>query len=184
MVVIESNKSIRVNKLSPNELDEILWVRLTLETMAAEKACEIRRDSALPKLKALISDMWSCVEKPKEYFKKNVQFHFGIYKLANSPNLLNIIDGLWARIGPYLNMQILDLVYIRKVAMLCHERMYQALEERDPAEMRKALAQDLEKTADRIRPLLGTPLDDFNVGKKNSDRDLMIDHEYRHSPPD
>ena len=166
VVVIESNKSIRVNKLSPDELDEILWIRLTLETLAAEKACEVRPDSFLPRLRALIAEMWASTEKPKEYFKKNVQFHFAIYKLANSPNLFKIIDGLWARIGPYLNIQMLGLVYIQNVGMLCHERMYQALEERDPAKMRKALGEDLERTADRIRPLLGKPLDDFNGEKK------------------
>jgi DNA-binding GntR family transcriptional regulator len=157
-VVIEANKSIRISKLSPNELDEILWIRLTLEIMAAEKACEIRRDSALPKFKALVADMWASAEKPREYFKKNVQFHFGIYNLSNSPNLLNIIDGLWVRIGPYLNIQMLDSAYIQNVGMVCHERMYEALEERDPVKMRKALTQDLKKTADRIRPLLDKPL--------------------------
>ena len=159
VVVIESNKSIRVNKLNSKELDEILWIRLTLETMAAEKACELRPDSCLPGLKTLITEMWDSIERPKEYFKKNVQLHFGIYKLAKSPNLLQIIDGLWARIGPYLNIQMIGLPHIRKVAMHCHERMYQALAERDKAEMQKALADDLSRTADRIRPLLDMPLD-------------------------
>jgi len=162
VVVIESNKSIRVNKLNSKELDEILWIRLALETMAAERACELRPDSCLPRLKALVAEMWDSTEGPKEYFKKNVQLHFGIYKLAKSPNLLQIIDGLWARIGPYLNIQMSGLAHIRKVAMFCHERMYQALAERDKAEMQKALEEDLRRTADRIRPLLDTALDQRN----------------------
>jgi DNA-binding GntR family transcriptional regulator len=154
VVVIESNKSIRVNKLNSKELDEILWIRLSLETMAAEKACELRPDSCLPKLETLIAEMWDCTDRPKEYFKKNVKLHFSIYHLAKSPNLLQIIDGLWARVGPYLNIQMIGLAHIRKVAMICHERMFQALAERDKAKMRGALAEDLGRTADRIRPLL------------------------------
>jgi len=156
VVVIENNKSIRVNKLIPKELDEILWIRLALEKMAAEKACDLRPDSCLPRLKALISEMWDCVEKPKEYFNKNAQLHFGIYKLAKSPNLLQIIDGLWARVGPYLNIETLGLSHIREVGMTCHERMYQALAERDKGEMRNSLEDDLRRAADRIRPLLNT----------------------------
>jgi DNA-binding GntR family transcriptional regulator len=158
VVVIESNKSIRVNKLNSKELDEILWIRLTLETMVAEKACDLRPDSCLPRLEALIAEMWASTARPKEYFKKNVKLHFSIYQLAKSPNLLQIIDGLWARIGPYLNIQTLGLVHIRKVAMLCHEDMVKALAERDKAKMRKAIEEDLGRTADRIRPLLDMPL--------------------------
>jgi DNA-binding GntR family transcriptional regulator len=154
VVVIENNKSIRVNKLTSKELDEILWIRLSLETMAAEKACELRADSCLPKLETLIAEMWDSTDRPKEYFKKNVKLHFSIYHLAKSPNLLQIIDGLWARVGPYLNIQILGLAHLRKVAMICHERMFQALAERDKTKMREALAEDLGRTADRIRHLL------------------------------
>ena len=94
----------------------------------------------------------------KEYFRKNVKLHFKIYQLARSPNLLQIIDGLWARIGPYLNIQMIGLVHIQKVAMFCHESMVQALAERDKAKMRKAIKEDLGRTANRIRPLLDMPL--------------------------
>ena len=158
VVVIESNKSIRVNKLESKELDEILWIRLTLEIMAAEKACELRPDTCLPRLEALIAEMWDATDRPKEYFRKNVKLHFKIYQLARSPNLLQIIDGLWARIGPYLNIQMIGLVHIQKVAMFCHESMVQALAERDKAKMRKAIKEDLGRTANRIRPLLDMPL--------------------------
>lgn len=162
VVVIESNKSMRVNKLKPSELDEILWIRLTLEKMAAEKACDLRPDSCLPRLEALIANMWDSTDKPKEYFRKNVKLHFSIYQLAKSPNLLQIIDGLWARIGPYLNIQMLGLAHIRKVAMFCHENMVQALAERDKAKMQRAIEEDLGRTADRIRPLLDKPLSYLN----------------------
>jgi DNA-binding GntR family transcriptional regulator len=162
VVVIESNKSMRVNKLKPNELDEILWIRLTLEKMAAEKACDLRPDSCLPRMEALIADMWDSTDKPKDYFRKNVKLHFSIYQLARSPNLLQIIDGLWARIGPYLNIQMLGRAHIQKVAMSCHESMVQALAERDKAKMCKAIEEDLGRTADRIRPLLDKPLGYLN----------------------
>ena len=36
IVVIESNKSIHVNNLTPDEMEEVLKIRIMLETLAAE----------------------------------------------------------------------------------------------------------------------------------------------------
>ena len=78
---------------------------------------------------------------------------------AGSPLLLNVIDGLWARIGPYLNIHFLGPDHLRLVTLPCHERMYLALAARDKTGMRQAIHEDLSSSAARILPLLNEPLD-------------------------
>jgi DNA-binding GntR family transcriptional regulator len=154
IVVIESNQSIRVNELTPVELEEITRLRILFESAAAERACDLRPDSCLPYLKTLVDGMWQTIENHKLYLKKNRQFHFGIYELAESPLLLRMIDSLWARIGPYFNIRVIDPDHLRQVNTPCHQKMFEALAARDKRKMRQALTAELGSTRGIILPLI------------------------------
>ena len=54
IIVIESNKRIHVNTLTAKEMEEALRLRVLLESMAAERACDLRPDEEIPKLKQLL----------------------------------------------------------------------------------------------------------------------------------
>ena len=154
VILIESNKSITVNKLTHEELDQIRWIRLTLETMAAQRACELRLDSDILALKNLVSSMKESFGRIKEYLRINKEMHFGIYRLAESPILMGIIDNLWARIAPYFNIQYLGPEFIKNIAMPCHEKMVKALADRDKTVIAEALYEDITNAAQRIHKLL------------------------------
>ena len=154
IILIESNKSISVNKLTHGELDQIRSIRLTLETMAAQTACDERPDSAILKLEDLVASMKDSVGQINVYLKINKKIHFGIYELANSPILIGIIDNLWARVAPYFNIQFLDANFIKEIAMPCHERMVEALVNRNKQEIAEALYEDITNAALRIHKLL------------------------------
>ncbi len=153
VIVIESNKGMRVNNLSPSQMEEVLRIRLVLESMAVERACDLRPQSALPKLERLISEMYRHLESPKKYLGKNRQFHFTLYSLAESPMLLEIIDRLWAHIGPYLYIQAHDPEDL-SVAMKYHQAIFDALVQRDKKKVVEALRGDMETAAEIIRPFL------------------------------
>lgn len=154
IVVIESNQSIRVNELTPEELEEVTRLRILFETEAAERACDLRPESCLPALKVLVEDMWQSLENHRLYLKQNRQFHFGIYEMADSPLLLRMIDSLWARIGPYFNIRVIDPEHLRKVNTPCHQVMYEALAARDKRKMAQALKTELGSTRGIVQPLL------------------------------
>jgi DNA-binding GntR family transcriptional regulator len=146
VIVVESNKSIYVNKLNHKEMEEALKIRLVLETMAAKRACQIRPDSALKRAKQLMEIMEDSIEKPRKFMRINSEFHFSIYGYADSPMLIRIIDSLWARIGPYL------IIYSERegnfrYAMECHHGMCEAFSDKDSAKMKKFLQMDLENAA-------------------------------------
>ena len=72
----------------------------------------------------------------------NRDFHFGAYRMSGRPELLAIIESLWTRTGPYLN-----LLYGRArpgaIERHEHDDMIAALRGRDGAGAERALAQDL-----------------------------------------
>ena len=157
IVMINGNKAVYVNKLTPRELEEITWIRLNLEIPAAEKACELRPDSALQSLSTIMDEMQASTDNPKVYLQKNRQLHFGIYELANIPTLLYIIDGLWARVAPYFIIQMTGAEKSGSVSLSLHKKMFQAIAEKDKGAMRAALEEDIQTAKDRIRPLLENP---------------------------
>ncbi len=153
IVVIESNKNIHVNQLTKEEMEEALRIRLLLESLAAERACKSRPESAVPKVKKLLDEMQACIKDPPKYMEKNGQFHLTIYSHANSSILLQIINLLWARVGPYLVILAQKGADFSR-AMECHRGMYEAFAERDRKKIREFLRKDLEEAAHFIIPYL------------------------------
>jgi len=153
IIVIESNKRIHVNSLTAKEMEEALRLRVMLETLAAERSCDLMPVKEIPKLKILIESMEASTDRPKIYMRKNTQFHFTVYSFADSPLLLEMIERLWARVGPYVYKHAVgtrDLSY----PMKCHWEIFEGLTERNKKRVAEALQRDLESTASIIIPAL------------------------------
>jgi len=153
IIVIESNKRIRVNTLTAKEMEEALRLRLMLESTAAERACDLRPESALPKVRKQLEALQGAADRPKIFMRRNSQFHISIYSLADSPLLLEMIERLMARVGPY--------VYTYAIAAQDntrahghHGKMYQGLLEKNKKIITEALREDLEAAARIIIPAL------------------------------
>jgi DNA-binding GntR family transcriptional regulator len=160
IVVIESNKSIYVNSLTPDEMEELLKIRIMLETLAAQKACDFRPDALLPELAEMLKNMHGAMDEPIVYLRLNQKFHFTIYRQANSPNLFDIISNLWMRIGPYIFLH----ARMRKdtsLAMNYHQAMYDAFVARDKAGIAKAIEGDFLTGAESMRTFLSAI--DWNI---------------------
>ncbi len=153
IVVVQNKRSSRINELTRDEFEEILRIRLNLETLAGQSACELRTERDIKRIEKIIADMQGAGLNLKAYLRKNRELHFEIYKLANMPILTNIIDGLWARIGPYFNLQIFIKEHLDEF-LISHQNMCRALRMQDKALMAEALKIDMQSAAHRIRPLL------------------------------
>lgn len=155
VVVIQSNRYVRVNNMTSQELEEAYRIRLALETMAAQTACDLRSESALSKVKSILLELRESVKRPKQYLKINRHFHFKIYQLSESPMLIGIIDSLWARVGPYFYLHTTERRDL-SVPMKFHTIMCEALAERDKRKMAKALCGDLETALGDILSYIGS----------------------------
>ncbi|MCJ7809746.1 MAG: GntR family transcriptional regulator, partial [Desulfobulbaceae bacterium] len=160
IVVIESNKSIHVNNLTPDEMEEVLKLRIMLETLAAERACDSRPDTLLPELAGMLKKMHDSMDEPIVYLRLNQKFHFTIYRQANAPILFDIISNLWMRIGPYIFLH----ARVRKdvsLAMKHHQAIYDALAARDKSGISKAIEEDFLTGAASMRNFLNSL--DWNI---------------------
>ena len=153
VLVVESNKSIRVNSLDAEEMQEALRIRLLLEIQAAEMACELRSEDDLPRIRSLLGSLNASIKKPKRYVELNSKYHFAIYSCARSPMLLGILNGLWARIVPYFFLYVSNPEDLKKTVSF-HTAMYEAVESRQKAKIVDALHRDLETAAALIIPIL------------------------------
>jgi DNA-binding GntR family transcriptional regulator len=156
-IIVESNKRVYVNTLTAPEMEEILRIRLVLESMAAEAACELRPDSSLPKIKALLDTMEANVADPKKHMIANSQFHLGIYAYAESPFLLRIIEMIWSRIGPYLVISSKEEGNLD--ALRWHQGMFEAFAGKDKKRMSECLHGDLSGAARIIIPSLKSSME-------------------------
>ena len=153
IIVIESNRSIRVNTLTAKEMEEALRLRLMLEATAVERACDLRPEDAIPKVKRLLEAMEASVDRPKIFMRRNTQFHFSIYSYADSPLLLEILNRLWARVFPYVFTYAIMTQDNSKV-MKFHWKMFQWFAEKNKKKIIDALREDLEAAARAIIPAL------------------------------
>ena len=156
------NRAIRVPIATKAGVREILKVRLTLEGLAVEEAAARIQPSVvahLEELNAAFSHEMRNLEDSTRPFRINKEFHFTIYRAAEMPVLLGIIENMWLRIGPFLHFSlgVRGREATRKFAPDSHQDMIRAMRNRDGALGRTALESDLAGAADLILQLGNLP---------------------------
>lgn len=155
-VATQKKKGTLVKGLSKKNLEEITTIRMTLETLAAKKACAVRSEQTLDRLDALMQEYVSTVEA-EEFLRVNREFHHTLYQDAEMPMLRQLIVGLWDRISPYLHLYVLtieDLVLERKPSAVCHEGMVDGMRRKDATAVVKWLEADVQRCFQRTLKIL------------------------------
>ncbi len=108
------NRSVQVPVMTESRFKELTQVRVLLEGMAAELACQ-HCPPAL--LKSLLKIDRELTKHSRErnvlgILRSNQAFHFGIYAAANSDILLPLIEALWLRSGPMMYFSLSEHAHI------------------------------------------------------------------------
>jgi DNA-binding GntR family transcriptional regulator len=156
------NRAIRVPIVTRTSVGEILRVRLNLEGLAVEEAAARIRPQTITRLEELneaFTREMRNMEDSTRPFRMNKEFHFTIYRAAEMPVLLGIIENMWLRIGPFLHFSlgVRGREATRKFAPDSHKDMIRAMRNRDGALGRAALENDLAGAADLILQLGNLP---------------------------
>lgn len=152
MVVQLSNRTFQVPALAWDEFREILELRLFIEGKAVEKAMA-HADSRLTIALARANETMRRALRQGEnklVLRANNEFHFLIYRASGSSVLVDMIEHLWMRSGPYLAEALSTIPNAREVflkATEAHERLITALSAGDTARALAALTEDLGETA-------------------------------------
>lgn len=153
---LSSNRALRVPLMTVSQFQEITAIRINLEGLATARAAA-RVDEAACQAIASLHERFSREISSKRPDKNrliafNKELHFAIYAQAGMPMLLQMIESLWLRIGPILNYDLrsgTERVREREPDDQ-HDRLVDALKEKDAAGAVEALRCDIQGAADFI----------------------------------
>ncbi|MER8386523.1 GntR family transcriptional regulator [Mesorhizobium sp. M0751] len=143
-LMVVSGRSIGIPALSRARLIDLRNVRFEIEAIAAAWAAERIDDRGVmllgQHLEAL--EQANAAGDVKSYLRANYAFHFSIYRVAGSENMLSIIENLWLQISPYFNMLHDSGNY--STANQHHQQMFAALRDRNAEAVRAAVRADID----------------------------------------
>jgi DNA-binding GntR family transcriptional regulator len=145
-VKVQPKKGVTVSELSEKNLEEILEIRLLLELPAAMKAAPISNEETLRRLERFNRQYVDAQTKndADEALHYNKKFHFAIYREAQMPILLSMIQNLWNQVSPYYHIMFRQtLFYDPHTGSACHEKIIEGLAARNPRKISKWLKTDL-----------------------------------------
>jgi len=140
----EPNRFYRVPTITPEKIQDLRRVRAALEGLAAEEAAQSISRADLRRLEQSNEKMLRAIERQdvKAYLAANERFHFTIYEAARSETLLQIIHGLWLRIGPTLNLLFRSITLVKALDDN-HQAALNALAAGDGPAARAAIVDDI-----------------------------------------
>jgi DNA-binding GntR family transcriptional regulator len=143
------NRSARVPLLDRREIQQILDLRITLESDAAALAAQNITLHQIEQLRSLHKAMGTAVEADDSnaYGNLNMAFHFEIYRIADNKTLATLIEALWLRMAPFVSrkrsLMTNDADQAWYVACGSHEALLIAMQARDAEAARSAMRDDL-----------------------------------------
>lgn len=156
LVSFEGGRRIRVNALTLDDLQELLSIRIALETLALTAAIPtLQSDKRLVReLKLLIQQMDDERDDAGAWRTTNREWHELIYRAAGMPRLAGMIAQLWTSVEPYMRLYLTKSASLQ-VSQRQHRAILAAAVKGDVATAEKVLREHLEgpfvELAERLR---------------------------------
>ncbi len=147
-LVEQANRGVRVPVLDVADLMDLRRVRCAIEGQATEWAAQTITGDEMEKLAALQRRMLATTDAShaENYLAWNLDFHFTVYKAARSPLILPVIESLWLRVGPCLNIMRTETTL--GLGLDHHDEVLDALARGDGATARRAVERELSEAAE------------------------------------
>lgn len=155
LVVQGANRMLTVPMISADDLVELRDIRLQLEGMATELACE----RIGPQKMRVIRNACELMEKAvtsgdvDQYLENNWRFHSVIYQSAGRPLLVSLIESLWLRVGPVIRLATPSPGHLAH-SMECHWEAVEAMHHGDGTAARRAIERDIGDAASDLASVL------------------------------
>ncbi len=142
-------RALRVPPLRRSRLVDLKQARLGIEAMVTELAVTRATAADLNALEAILDAAAARQPKaPIDELNANRQFHFSLYRLANSPTLLRFVESLWLQYGPFLNLIHYTIDPNINGSDIDHRRIIAAAREGDAQTAKQALVADISRSFD------------------------------------
>ena len=137
-------KAYRVPELTSKQASQIFFIRSVLEGAAAELAAGRLSDQdidAARRYTMMMDAAWKQKDSSR-YLENNFAFHSLVYRAADNCDLSKLVEGLYARSGPFLSKAIRHLVDVEEWETN-HDEILQALADHDGKRARKLIEDDI-----------------------------------------
>ena len=131
--------------LTPEQFDQLMIVRSSLEPIAAAAAALRASASEIDAVEGFLKEMKVSVKENRIqcYLEAHYRFHFGLYELSGMPLLQEIIEDAWLRCAPTLTLSLPEQVPSLK-RFQWHLETIAALRHRDGEKAAAAVRTDIE----------------------------------------
>lgn len=152
---MDAGRSISAAPLTLAQYLELRTIRLQLEGMAGEAAARRIMPAQLRRVEECHKALMRATEERDwpAAVRTNWQFHHAVYSAARMPELLALIEGIWLRNGPMLNLQYPDAAPSYDGEHQ-HLNVIAGLRARDPDMVREAIRNDTIEGGRRFVALL------------------------------
>jgi DNA-binding GntR family transcriptional regulator len=139
------NRRVIVPVLSQKQLDDINYLRLTIEPELARRAANITDKQPIEHLAEIDKEVNDAIETGNvtAYLERNKEFHFRIYDLADAPILKRMAQSLWLQVGP--SLRVVCGRYGTANLPDMHLEVLQALTDNDGDAAASAMKDDIEQ---------------------------------------
>lgn len=141
------NRRVRVPNMTPEKFDETIAARISLETLASERAMahvDYLRLDRLQKIDAEIDEAYDRGDI-ETGIERNFAFHRCLYETRSSGVLLPLIESVWLRLGPFMREATENLEETYRFDR--HAEAMQALKDQDAEGLRNAIISDIQDGA-------------------------------------
>jgi DNA-binding GntR family transcriptional regulator len=154
------NRGVIVPEATVDVISDHVRVRCSIEGAATEWAAATIGEAELAQIETIDRDMRLCMARndAADYLTLNRGFHFAVYRAARSPVLQPIIERLWLRAGPWLNIMRDEATL--GLGLDHHAEIIDALRRRDGGRARRALVADIADAADIMLRAASRPVDE------------------------
>jgi DNA-binding GntR family transcriptional regulator len=145
-----------VPRLTKGSYGEICAIRFHLEGTAAREGCARLAKADLGHLKELYERHAGAYRSrdARISLRLNEEFHFTIYRASAMPMLLQILETMWLKVGPSMNLLFTASYDPDWTGGLHHRAMLNAITGGDPEALERAVRQDLLDGRARLMPHL------------------------------
>ncbi len=147
----QSNRTFKIPAVSAERFGDVMPIRVMVEGRATELAARLADAVLIDGLRRSNEAMKAALSRSDAIgiLQHNQTFHFMIYEACGNPTLIEIIEMLWLRSGPYLAALAAERRGIDALfdATQSHARILAALEAGNGKGAARALRDDIETAA-------------------------------------
>lgn len=147
----QGNRRVSMPELDANGVEELDFMRKTLEPELTRRAALNMDDDAINALTACDDDLNKAISGGDVggYLTQNYRFHTMIYESARAPIMAATVDRLWLRFGP--SLRVVCGRFGTSNLPDKHRELLAALKQRDAAAAAQAMAEDVDQGMRQVR---------------------------------